>query len=107
MHISMMQFLAGLVSASKRFAETRSQLRYGAVPGDWGPSPNKQFCRAKSQSVYHSALLASFVLSHFNLFRHQLYYHAEVERTILYCKDVFRSILSSALKLVQNSQPTL
>ena len=45
----------------KCFAETRSQLRYGAVPGDWGPSTNKQFCRAKSQSVYHSALLASFV----------------------------------------------
>lgn len=61
MHISMMQFLAGLVSASKRFAETRSQLRYGAVPGDWGLSTNKQFCGAKSQSVYHSALLASFV----------------------------------------------
>ena len=45
----------------KRFAETRSQLRYGAVSGDWGPSTNKQFCKAKSQSVYHSALLASFV----------------------------------------------
>ena len=47
--------------AIKRFAETRSQLRYGAVTGDWGPSTNKQFCGAKSQSVYHSALLASFV----------------------------------------------
>ena len=52
---------AGLLAASKRFAETRSQLRYGAVSGDWGPSTNKQFCKAKSQSVYHSALLASFV----------------------------------------------
>lgn len=61
MHISMMQFSAGLMPASKRFVETRSQLRYGAVPGDWGPPTNKQFCGAKSQSVYHSALLASFV----------------------------------------------
>lgn len=47
--------------AIKRFGETRSQLQHGAVPGDWGPSTNKQFCGAKSQSVYHSALLASFV----------------------------------------------
>ena len=52
---------AGQRPAIKRFVETRSQLRYGAVPGDWGPPTNKQFCGAKSQSVYHSALLASFV----------------------------------------------
>ena len=43
MHISMMQVLAGLVSASKRFAETRSQLGYGAVSGDWGRPPTSNF----------------------------------------------------------------
>lgn len=30
--------------------------------GGLGASPNKRFCGAKRQSVYHSALLASFVL---------------------------------------------
>ena len=61
MHISIMQFLAGLCPRQSVLQKTRSQLRDGAVPGDWGPSTNKQFCGAKSQSVYHSALLASFV----------------------------------------------
>ena len=54
-------FFVGQRPAIKCFGETRSQLQHGAVPGDWGPSTNKQFCGAKSQSVYHSALLASFV----------------------------------------------
>lgn len=35
--------------------------------GGLGASPNKRFCGAKRQSVYHSALLASFVLFGFAL----------------------------------------
>ncbi len=61
MHISMMLFQRALCPRQSVLRKTRSQLRYGAVLGDWGPSTNKQFCEAKSQSVYHSALLASFV----------------------------------------------
>lgn len=56
-------FLSGNLSGfcpEKRSNGTRSQLRQGAVLGDWGP-PQQAILQSKMQSVYHSALLASFV----------------------------------------------
>ena len=41
---------------TERAASSAKELFWGI-----GDLPNKQFCRAKMQSVYHSALLASFV----------------------------------------------
>lgn len=60
-------------AAIKRFAETRSQLRHGAVQGIGDMPQQALFVRktgrdfaAKRQGVYHLALLATFVLHLFH-----------------------------------------
>ena len=69
MHISMMQLLAGLVRVKAFRRNAQPAPATELFNGDWGYAPTSNFVKkpardfeAKMQSVYHSALLASFVV---------------------------------------------